>query len=76
MTFKKNRKSRSRSKVMPVFAFFTVRSSDKLSKSGQISCVIPYYIEIKNSLYLGKYFVNLLENWYKNNKDYSLTLQF
>ena len=33
---------------------------DKLPKLGQISCVILYYIEIKDSSYLGKFFVKLL----------------
>ena len=41
---------------------------DKLSKLEQISCLIRYYIEIKDSLSLGKFFVNLLENWYKMRK--------
>ena len=36
---------------------------DKLSKLGQISCVISYYMEIKDSLYLSKFFVNVLKNW-------------
>ena len=37
----------SRSKVMPAFIFSLWHHLDKLSKLGQISCVIPYYIEIK-----------------------------
>ena len=41
---------------------------DKLSKLGKISCVIPYYVDIKDSLYLGKFLVNFLENWYKMRK--------
>ena len=41
---------------------------EKLPKLGQISCAIPYYIEIEDSLYLGMFFVNLLENWYKMRK--------
>ena len=45
---------------------------DKSSKLWQISCEIPYYIKIKDSLYLDKFFVNLLEN----EKGYSLTLKF
>ena len=36
---------------------------------GPISCVIPYYIEIKESLYLGKFFSNFFENWYKMRKN-------
>ena len=41
----------------------------KPSKMGPISCVIPYYIEIKESLYLGKFFSNFFENWYKMRKN-------
>ena len=41
---------------------------DKLSKLGQISCEVSYYIEIKGALYLGMFFANLLENWYKMRK--------
>ena len=41
---------------------------EELSKLGQTSCVIPYYIEIKDTLQLGKFFVALLENWYKMKK--------
>ena len=47
---------------------------DKLSRLGQISCAISYYIE-KDSLYLGKFFVSLLENWCKM-KDYSIKIKF
>ena len=39
--------------------------SYKLSK---LSCIILYYIEIKASLYLATFFVDLLENWYKMRK--------
>lgn len=42
----------SRSKVMPAFIFSLWHHLDKLSKLGQISCIIPYYTEIKDSLYL------------------------
>ena len=60
MTLKKLRKPKSRleSKVIPVFAF-------SLLKLGQMFCVIPYYIRIEDSFYLGKLYINLLENWYK-----------
>ena len=42
LTLKKIRKSKSH--------------QNQLSKLGQISCIIPHYIETKNSLYLGKFF--------------------
>ena len=53
---------------MPVFVFQCDVIFDKLSKLGQISCVIPYYIEEKDSLNLDKFFANLLESWYKMRK--------
>ena len=49
---------------------------DKLSKLGQISVVINYYIEIKDSLYLGKSFVNIFENWYQMRKIIAWHLNF
>ena len=60
MTLKNLRKAKSRleSKVIVVFAF-------SLLKLGQIFCVIPYYIRIEDSFYLGNFFINLLKNWYK-----------
>ena len=44
--------------------FFIVTSSltNYQSILGEISCVIPYYVEIKDSLYLAKILFNLLEN--------------
>ena len=68
----KKRKSKSRlDQTLCQFLFFHVNVIfDKLSKLGQISCVIPYYIEIKDSLYLGKFFVNLLNNWFKMKRLY------
>ena len=69
LTLKKTQvKITSRSKFMPVFVFQCDVIFDKLSKLGQISCVIPYYIEKKDSLNLDKFFANLLENWYKMRK--------
>ena len=66
MTFKKNHKSKSRlDQKLCQFLFFQCDVIiDKLSKLGQI----PYYIEIKGSVHLGKFSVNLLENWYKMRK--------
>ena len=56
----------SRSKVMSAVLFFHCDViSYKLSK---LSCIILYYIEIKASLYLATFFVDLLENWYKMRK--------
>ena len=65
MTFKKNWKSKSRldQKLCQFLFFHCDAIFNKLSKLGQISCVIPYYTEIY-PVYLGKTFVNLLENWY------------
>ena len=56
MTFKRNPqvKIKFKSKVCQVFFDCDV-IFDKLSKLGQISCVISYYIEIKDSLHLGKW---------------------
>ena len=67
MNFFKNLqlKIASRSKVMPVFLFFFFHCDvifDKLPKLGQISCVTASYIETKDSLYLGKFFVGFFEN--------------
>ena len=42
--------------------------SEKKSKLGQISGAIPYYIQIKDFLYLGNFFVDLLEKWYNKRK--------
>ena len=54
---------------MPAFVFFHYDVNfDKLSQLEQISCVIPYYIEIINSLNMDRFFVNLLENWHKMGK--------
>ena len=66
----KNRKSRSRldQKLCQFLFFHCDVIFDKLSKLGQISCGVPYYIKIKDSLYLGKFFVNFFENWYKMRK--------
>ena len=57
MTLKKPRKSKSRlNQKLCQFLFFDCDVLfDKLSKLGQISCVISYYIEIKDSLHLGKW---------------------
>ena len=67
MNFKKSLKSQSC--LDQKFLFFHCGVIfDKLSKLGQISFVIPYYIEIKDSLYMSKIFVNLLESWYKMRK--------
>ena len=41
---------------------------DKLSKLDQVSSVIRHYSEIKDTSHLGKFLVNLLENWYKMKK--------
>ena len=41
---------------------------DKLSKLGQMSCVILLYTEIKNFFHLRKFFVIPFENWYKIRK--------
>ena len=51
MTFKKERKSKSRlEEKLYQFLFFQCDIIfDKLSKLCQISCAIPYYIEIKDS---------------------------
>ena len=50
---------------MPVFVFDFDIIFDKLLDLGQISPVIPYYIEIKDLLYLRKCFINRLKNCYK-----------
>ena len=50
---------------MPVFVFDFDIIFDKLLDLGQISPVIPYYIEIKDPLYLRKCFINRLKNCYK-----------
>ena len=65
--FKKNKKIKimSRSKVMPRFVFSLWRHLWQTIIIGANFFVTPYYIEIKDSLYLGKFFVNLLKNWYK-----------
>ena len=70
MTFKKSGKSKRRlDQTLCQFLFFHCDIIfDKLSKLGQISYVIPYYIENKRLLYLGRFFVSLLENWYKLRK--------
>ena len=66
MTFKKTHKSKSRlgQKLCQFFFFHCDFIFDKLSKLGQVSCVIYYYIDIKDFLYMGKFFVNLFENWH------------
>ena len=46
--------------LIVIFAYDVI--FDKVSKLVQISCVTPYYIETKDSAYLGKIFVNLLGN--------------
>ena len=70
MNLTKHRKSKSSldQKLCHFWFFHCDIIFDKLSELGQISCVVPYYIEIKDSLYLGKFFVNFFENWYKMKK--------
>ena len=60
----KNRSSTSRlDQNLCQFLFFHCDVIfDKLSKLEQISCVIPYYIDVKDSLYLDKFRVNIFEN--------------
>ena len=41
---------------------------DKLSRLGQISCLTPYYIELKDPYIRATFFVNLLKIWYKMRK--------
>ena len=63
MTFEKHQ---VKTKIMTVFFFFRrVVIFDKLSKLGQISCVILCYKEIKDFLYLGKIFAwsSILDVW-------------
>ena len=57
MNLKKKTKSKScLNQKLCQFVFFDCDVIfDKLSKLGQISCVISYYIEIKDSLHLGKW---------------------
>ena len=64
MTFKKSRKSKSHlDQKLRQFLFFPCDIIfDKLPKLGQISDVIPYHTETKDSLYLVKFFANLLHN--------------
>ena len=67
--FWKNRKSKtSRDQKLCKFFFPLWGHFDKLLKLGQISGVILYYIEIKDSLYQGTFFVYILKNWYKMKK--------
>ena len=47
-----------------------------LPKLEQIYCVIRYYIEIKDFLYLGKFFISFFFKLVQNEKDGSLTLKF
>lgn len=58
MAFKTHRKSKSGlDQKLCQFLFFHCHAIfDKLSKLGQIYCVIPYYIKIKESLYMGRFF--------------------
>ena len=62
LTLKKNRQSiwRLRQKLCQFLFFRCDVIIDKLSKLEKISCVIPYYIEMKDSFYLGKFYVRLL----------------
>ena len=68
MTFEKTSKSRLDQKLCQFLFFQCDVIFDKLSILGHISCVIPYYKEIKYFLYLRNFFVNFFENWYKMRK--------
>lgn len=63
--FYKNYKSKSRldQKLCKFLFFYSNIIFDKLSKLRQIFYVIPYYIEIKDSLHFPYVLVHLLENW-------------
>ena len=57
------------------FLFFLIDVIfDKLSKLGEISRVISYYIETKGSWYLGQFFVNFFENCHKMRKNTNILI--
>ena len=64
----KQTKSHLDQKLCQFLFFHCDITFDKLSKLGKVSFIILYYIEIRDSLYLHKFLISLLENWHKMRK--------